>query len=146
MYNNNYKYNANNQNYKRAQAPYNNNMVMQQQPVRPKGGCSSKKYVPTSGDNKGKNMIIVNGWKKTKTDFLTIKCNTTSKSAKSEKGWIGSIACTVTSKNTGQQQFYWGSMHADSHMVKIDTIGLVLIPKNGTVFYNFDKRKVQRRY
>jgi len=144
--NNNFQYNANAQYGNRQQrAPFNNFNQPQGQQIRTRGGCSSKKYVPTAGVNKGNQMIIVNGWKKTKNGFLVIKANTTSKSTKTESGWIGHIAITVTDKNTGASSFYWGSMNADNHMVKVDKLGLVLRPKENTVFFNFDKKAANRR-
>lgn len=114
-------------------------------PITQKGGAKKSTYVPTTGSNKGENMIVVNAWKKTKTDFLIIKANKTSKSEVKENGWMGHIAITVVSRNTGQEQFYWGSMHEKTGLTKVDKLGLVLNPKNDTCFFNFNPAKANRR-
>lgn len=126
-YNNN-GYNNNNNGYNNNQG-YNNR---QNAPKKKHSGATTKRYVPTEGVNKGVEMQITNGWMFRKNGGLnTFKCNTTSKSVLSDKGWYGSVACEVTNKSTMQKSFYWGTMEAKTGKVVIGDLGLVVSPKGG---------------
>lgn len=65
--------------------------------------------------------------------MISIKCVTTSKSVLSEKGWFGSVACTLTNTQTGVVAFHWGTMEKKTGKVVIDKLAMVLNPraKNG---------------
>lgn len=95
-------------------------------------GAKSKKYTPTQGKNAGKSQIITNGWMfRRGVGLVTYKCNTTSASQLTEKGWIGSIACEVVNRAAGQKSFYWGTMEASTGKVVINDLGIVISPKGG---------------
>ena len=92
-------------------------------------GASFSHYVPTKGPNKGNNQYITNGWFLRKGDFMKMKCVTTQKSILSDKGWMGSIACTMLNRTTGEEKFFWGTMHKATGKVVIDKLAMVLNPK-----------------
>jgi hypothetical protein len=109
---------------------YNNNRNAQ--PSKKHSGATTKKYFPKTGPNAGVEMIHTHGWMyRAKTGLVTYSCNTTSKSQLTDKGWIGSIACEVIHKGTGQKAFYWGTMEAKTGKVVIGDLGLVVSPKGG---------------
>ena len=61
--------------------------------------------------------------------MIAIKCVTTEKSKLSEKGWFGSVACTMTNTKTGVTAFHWGTMEKKTGKVVIDTMAFVINPK-----------------
>lgn len=100
-------------------------------PVKKHSGAKFKKYFPTSGPNKGVEQKLVTGWRLANRQLISFHCVTTSKSKLSDKGWIGSVACSVTNTATGQKSFYWGTMQAATGKVVIGDLALVLNPKGG---------------
>lgn len=95
-------------------------------------GAKTKKYTPTSGVNAGHEMQHTHGWKyRRRGGLVTVSCNTTSKSVLSDKGWYGSVACTVKHVDTGQKAFYWGTMERSTGKVIISDLGWVVNPKGG---------------
>lgn len=126
-YNNNRSYNSNG--YNNQNQGYNRNNGGS---GKKHSGATTKRYVPQSGANKGHEMHITNGWMfRKRTGLITFKCNTTSKSVLQESGWMGSIACEVINKGTGQKSFYWGTMEAKTGKVVIGDLGIVVSPKGG---------------
>lgn len=121
--------------YDRGYTPYVNRGTAnnhQKHQSKKHSGAKSKKYTPTAGNNAGKSQIITNGWMyRRRTGLITYKCNTTSKSQLTDKGWIGSIACEVVNRATGQKSFYWGTMEASTGKVVINDLGIVINPKGG---------------
>lgn len=92
-------------------------------------GAKTKKYYPTKGPNAGVEQTLTSGWRLAGRDLISIRCVTTSKSKLSDKGWLGSIACTLTNTKTGQSSFHWGTMHNATGKVVIDSIAMVINPK-----------------
>lgn len=114
------------QNYGGYQQPYS--------PMKPQyrkhSGAKLTKYTPTQGDNKGREQYLVTGWRLNRNrELISVKCVTTSKSKLSDKGWIGSIACTFTNTTTGETNFHWGTMLKSTGKVVIDKLAVVLNPK-----------------
>lgn len=138
----NNNYNGNSRNHQQS-AAYGQGF---QNPQRKKSGAKSSAYVSKTGQNAGLEMRITNGWmKKSNGSFVTIKCNTTSKSEEKESGWAGSISCDVVDKTSGQKTFYWGAMEMKTGKVVISELALVINPKapNGGYcgsFLNSNKR------
>lgn len=82
----------------------------------------------------GVERFLTSGWRLIKgKDFITIKCVTTDKSVESEKGWLGSIACSIVNKDTGVKSFHWGTMEKKTGKVVINDLSMVINPraKNG---------------
>lgn len=115
-YNNNYSSN-------------NKNNMQQNKPTVKHSGAKSTKYHPKTGPNAGVEQCLTTGWRLSKGELISIKCVTTSKSHLSDKGWLGSIACTFTNTKTGQFSFHWGTMEHKSGKVVIDTMAFVINPK-----------------
>lgn len=92
-------------------------------------GCGHTKYFPKTGPNAGVQQYLTYGWRLSKGELINVKCTTTSKSKESEKGWFGSIACTFTNLKTGVMAFHWGTMHASTGKVVIDSLAVVCNPK-----------------
>ena len=92
-------------------------------------GATFSHYVPVKGPNKGNNQYVTNGWFLRKGDLMKLKCITTKQSQLSDKGWMGSIACTLLNQNTGKERFFWGTMHKTTGKVVIDKLAMVLNPK-----------------
>lgn len=115
---------GNNQNYGNKQN-YGNS---QKAPVK-HSGAKTTKYFPVSGPNKGIEQCLTTGWRLTKGDLISIKCVTTQKSKLSDKGWLGSVACTLTNTKTGVQAFHWGTMQHSTGKVVIDSLAMVVNPK-----------------
>jgi hypothetical protein len=104
-------------------------------------GAKLTKYKPTTGKNKDQNQYLVSGWKLAGGQLIAVKCITTSKSSDSGKGWVGSVACSITNKASGQKSFYWGTMQIATGKVVISDLGWVLNPKapNGGYCGTFSK-------
>ncbi len=101
------------------------------QQAKKHSGAKLSKYTPTSGVNKGQQQYIVNAWMfRRKEGFTKITAVTTKHSKVTDKGWMGSVACTVISGN-GQKSFYWGTMEQSTGKVVIADLGIVLSPKGG---------------
>lgn len=92
------------------------------------GATKCKVYVPKSGPNKGQNQYKTIGWSLHKGDLIKWDCTTTTKSELSQKGWLGSIACTRLNNATGEEKFFWGTMQQNTGKVVIDKLSLVLNP------------------
>ena len=119
-----YQDNQKNRNYSQGRG-YGNN----QKPTVKHSGAKTTTYYPVSGPNKGVQQHLTTGWRLAKGDLISIRCVTTSKSVLSEKGWFGSIACTLTNTKTGVQAFHWGTMHSTTGKVVIDSLAMVINPK-----------------
>ncbi|MDD5151421.1 MAG: hypothetical protein PHC28_13265 [Flavobacterium sp.] len=107
---------------------YNNNAQHQKKVVK-HSGAKTTKYFPTTGPNKGIEQHLTTGWKLANRELIAIKCVTTQKSKLSDKGWLGSVACTLTNTKTGIQAFHWGTMEAKTGKVVIDALAMVVNPK-----------------
>lgn len=110
---------ANNQNYK------NKN----EQHKKRSGAKRSKSWYPTQGENKGVEMHMTYGWMMSKEGLISVRCTTTSKTVFGDKGWGGSVACTLTNPKTGASYFHWGTMELKTGKVVVDKLALVLNPK-----------------
>jgi hypothetical protein len=117
-YNNNKGYNQNN--------GYSQN---QQKPIKKHSGAKTTKYTPKTGPNKGLEQHLTSGWRLANRELISIMCVTTSKSKLSDKGWFGSVACTLTNTKTGAKAFHWGTMQANTGKVVIDSMAMVINPK-----------------
>jgi hypothetical protein len=130
----------------RNAAPYNPQYGPQNyngQPMRKKSGAKSKRYTVTQGVNAGAQRVCTSGWNvKRNGGFTSFLCNTTNKSQDVGKGWVGSVACEVVNKSTGQKSFYWGMMQIATGKVVISDLGVVLNPKapNGGYCGTFSKK------
>jgi hypothetical protein len=100
-----------------------------QKPTVKHSGAKHTTYFPTTGPNKGVEQHLTTGWRLSKGELIAIKCVTTQKSNLSEKGWFGSIACTMTNTKTGVQSFHWGTMEKKTGKVVIDAMAFVINPK-----------------
>jgi hypothetical protein len=107
----------------------NNSYQGAQKKIVKHSGAKTKRYFPTTGPNAGVEQSLTSGWKLANRDLISIRCVTTSKSKLSEKGWLGSIACTLTNTKSGVQSFHWGTMHHSTGKVVIDAIAMVINPK-----------------
>lgn len=105
----------------------NNNQ--QKRAIVKHSGCKSTKYHPTKGPNAGHEMTLTSGWRLSKGELISIRCNTTAKSKLGDKGWLGSISCTFTNTKTGATSFHWGTMEHKTGKVVIDSMALVCNPK-----------------
>lgn len=113
-----------NSNYNKYHLRYQNN------PKKKHSGATHKKYIPTSGPNKGQQQYCTYGWMYRKNiGLVTLMCVTTKNSRESEKGWLGSIACTLITKQSGLKSFWWGTMHKATGKVVINDLGIVLNPR-----------------
>lgn len=92
-------------------------------------GAKTKRYFPTTGPNAGVEQTLTSGWKLANRELIAIRCVTTSKSKLSDKGWLGSIACTLTNTKTGVLAFHWGTMEHKTGKVVIDSLAMVVNPK-----------------
>jgi hypothetical protein len=92
-------------------------------------GAKTKRYFPQTGPNAGVEQTLTSGWKLANRELISIRCVTTSKSKLSDKGWLGSIACTLTNTKTGVQAFHWGTMEHKTGKVVIDSLAMVVNPK-----------------
>jgi hypothetical protein len=92
-------------------------------------GAKMTKYTPKTGPNKNLEQTLTTGWRLSNGELIAIKCVTTNKSKISEKGWFGSVACTFTNTKTGVVAFHYGTMHASSGKVVIDSMAFVINPK-----------------
>lgn len=92
-------------------------------------GAKTKRYFPTQGPNAGVEQTLTTGWRLSGRELISIKCVTTSKSKLSDKGWFGSIACTLINTKTGVTSFHWGMMEHKTGKVVIDTLAMVINPK-----------------
>lgn len=150
---NNYQYNNNayNKSYNRGGyqgVPFRNQPAYQpvygQQMPSKKSGAKRYQNEPEKGENKGRTMISVYGWKASKRFGLSlIKARMTKKSVVGKKGWCGSVAITVTNVNTGQQTLYWGMMKPETGKVVIKELGFVMNPAaaNGGYCGSYKKRR-----
>lgn len=132
-YNNNYNnrgYGNGNRSYgANGNNGYNNGYGQNSAPPKKHSGAKTKKYFPHSGPNKGVEQQLTSGWRLSNRELISFMCVTTQKSKLSEKGWLGSIACSVTNTKTGAKSFHWGTMEASTGKVVIDSMALVLNPK-----------------
>lgn len=92
-------------------------------------GAKLTRYFPKTGENAGVEQYLVTGWRLANRDLISIRCVTTSKSKLSEKGWYGSVACTLTNTKTGQTSFHWGTMQKTTGKVVINALAMVINPK-----------------
>jgi len=124
-----------NQNYNNNRGGYNRNGgggYRNNQPAKKHSGAKTKKYMPTSGPNKGVEQTHTHGWMfRKRTGLVTFSCNTTKNSKLTDKGWYGSVAVTVTNVGTGQKSFYWGTMERSTGKVVVGDLGIVVSPKGG---------------
>lgn len=112
------------------QGGYNAPQKVAKQTYKKHSGAKLHKYVPTSGDNKGKDQMLVTAWKLNRNkELISVKAVTTSKTRLSEKGWYGSIAVTLTNTVTGEQNFHWGMMQKSTGKVVVSALALVINPK-----------------
>ena len=107
----------------------NNNNNSNQKPTVKHSGAKLTKYFPKTGDNAGQEQFLTTGWRLSKGELIAIKCVTTSKSVLSDKGWFGSIACTLTNTKSGVMAFHWGTMEKSTGKVVIDSMAMVVNPK-----------------
>lgn len=123
----NYNYNKNNGNYgnNRNNQSYGNSAKK----IVKHSGAKTKRYFPTTGPNAGVEQTLTSGWKLANRELISIRCVTTSKSKLSDKGWLGSIACTFTNTKTCVQSFHWGTMEHKTGKVVIDALAMVVNPK-----------------
>lgn len=92
-------------------------------------GAKLTRYFPEKGNNAGVEQYLVTGWRLANRELISIRCVTTSKSKLSEKGWYGSVACTLTNTKTGQTSFHWGTMQKATGKVVINALAMVINPK-----------------
>ncbi|QKJ63831.1 hypothetical protein [Flavobacterium sp. M31R6] len=92
-------------------------------------GAKNTRYTPKTGANAGVEQHLTTGWRLAGKDLISFSCVTTSKSVLSEKGWYGSVGCSVVNTKTGAKQFYWGMMEKKTGKVVIAEMALVLNPK-----------------
>lgn len=98
-------------------------------PKKKHSGAKLTKYHPKTGVNAGVEQFLTSGWRLAGKDLISFSCVTTSKSVLSDKGWFGSIACSVINTKTGAKSFYWGMMQKATGKVVISDMALVLNPK-----------------
>lgn len=116
------------------QGSYNSqNYGNSQKQIVKHSGAKTTKYFPKTGPNAGVEQYLTSGWKLADGALISIRCVTTSKSKLSDKGWLGSIACSMTNTKTGVSAFHWGTMQASTGKVVINDVAMVLNPraKNG---------------
>jgi hypothetical protein len=101
----------------------------QNRPVVKHSGAKTTTYHPKTGPNAAVEQHLTTGWRLSKGELIAIKCVTTEKSKLSDKGWFGSIACTMTNTKTGVVAFHWGTMEKKSGKVVIDSMAFVINPK-----------------
>lgn len=131
-YNNNKKSYGNNNGYQAKKS--NNNSYSQNNSSKPPvkhSGAKRTKYVPKTGPNAGQEQFLTTGWCLSKGELISVKCVTTVGSKESDKGWFGSVACTMTNTKTGVSSFHWGTMEKSTGKVVIDKVAMVLSPKGG---------------
>jgi hypothetical protein len=118
-------------NYKNNNQNYGNkpNYGNQQKPTVKHSGAKTTRYFPTTGPNKGVEQTLTTGWRLSKGELISIRCVTTSKSKLSDKGWLGSVAVTMTNTKTGANSFHWGTMEHKTGKVVVDSMAFVINPK-----------------
>lgn len=94
-------------------------------PLQKRSGAKFTRYVNRDGVEK----FLTTGWRySSKVGLILYKAVTTSSSVESDKGWFGSIAVTVTVRDTGFKQFYWGTMNKSTGKVVISDLQFVMNP------------------
>ncbi|WP_395048589.1 hypothetical protein [Flavobacterium sp.] len=107
---------------------YQNNNNSQQKTVK-HSGAKTTRYFPKTGPNAGVEQTLTSGWRLSKGELIAIRCITTAKSKLSDKGWLGSIAVTLTNTKTGVCAFHWGTMEHKTGKVVVDALAMVVNPK-----------------
>ncbi|WP_310560617.1 hypothetical protein [Flavobacterium sp.] len=107
----------------------NQNYGNQQKPIVKHSGAKTTRYFPKTGPNAGIEQTLTSGWRLAKGELISIRCVTTSKSKLSDKGWLGSIAVTMTNTKTGVSAFHWGTMEHKTGKVVVDSLAMVVNPK-----------------
>jgi hypothetical protein len=117
--------------FKNSRKAYQNNSgsKSRKEDYTKRSGAKHKQYSPVEGPNKGQLQYFTSGWMLDENVLLSVTAVTTTKSKLSDKGWFGSIACSITNTKSGVKAFHWGTMEEKTGKVYITDMNLCLSPR-----------------